>query len=64
MDSLPKTPSEKIQKNKLREDLLNHRTWDRLRAGIKLQEELARQQRRWNPSELGTQVCETARGIC
>lgn len=46
MDSLPKTPSEKIQKNKLREDLLNHRTWDRLRAGIKLQEELARQQRR------------------
>ena len=46
MDSLPKTPSEKIQKNMLRKDPLNERTWDRLRAGVKLRDEVARAQRR------------------
>jgi crotonobetaine/carnitine-CoA ligase len=30
LDELPKTPSEKIQKKKLREDGINGNTWDRL----------------------------------
>lgn len=42
-DALPKTPTEKIQKAKLRAAALGERTWDRVAAGCKLKEELRRQ---------------------
>lgn len=41
-DVLPKTPTEKIQKAKLREAAFGKNTWDRVAAGYKLAEELRR----------------------
>lgn len=40
MTSLPRTPTEKVQKQTLREHALNAATWDREKAGYKLKEEL------------------------
>jgi len=42
LDELPRTPTEKVQKNKLREAGISARTWDRVIAGYRLQEERAR----------------------
>jgi carnitine-CoA ligase len=39
---LPKTPTEKIQKAKLRDAAFNDNTWDRVAAGYKLKEEIRR----------------------
>jgi len=36
VESLPKTPNEKIQKSKLREAGLTAHTWDREKAGIEV----------------------------
>ena len=36
MDGLPKTPTQKIQKNLLREDGITSDTWDREAHGIKV----------------------------
>ena len=36
VESLPKTPNEKIQKNKLREAGITADTWDREKAGYKI----------------------------
>ncbi len=46
VDELPKTPNLKIQKQKLREAGVTPATWDRVRAGFKLDEERRREQRR------------------
>jgi len=43
---LPKTPNLKIQKQKLRDAGLTANTWDRVKAGFKLQEEIKREQRK------------------
>ncbi|MGD0076531.1 MAG: AMP-binding protein, partial [Candidatus Binataceae bacterium] len=43
---LPKTPNLKIQKQKLRDAGLTADTWDRVKAGFKLQEEIKREQRK------------------
>jgi len=43
---LPKTPNLKIQKQKLRDAGLTAGTWDRVKAGFKLQEEIKREQRK------------------
>lgn len=43
---LPKTPSNKIQKYRLRETGLSGATWDRVAAGYRLREELRRSQRK------------------
>jgi len=43
---LPKTPTEKVQKAKLRDAGINARTWDRVAAGYKLGEEIKRARRR------------------
>jgi crotonobetaine/carnitine-CoA ligase len=42
---LPKTPTEKVQKAKLRDDALNANTWDRVAAGYKLKDESKRKAR-------------------
>ncbi len=42
MAAFPQTPSEKIQKVKLREAGVNANTWDRVKSGVKLTEELKR----------------------
>ncbi|QIG54758.1 ATP-dependent acyl-CoA ligase [Altererythrobacter sp. BO-6] len=39
MDELPKTPTAKVQKAKLREDGVTDDTWDRERAGLRLKRE-------------------------
>jgi crotonobetaine/carnitine-CoA ligase len=36
VDDLPKTPTEKVRKQVLREDGVNENTWDMVKAGIKL----------------------------
>ncbi len=36
MDEIPKTPTQKIQKNKLRDRSLSTATWDREAAGYKV----------------------------
>jgi crotonobetaine/carnitine-CoA ligase len=36
MDEIPKTPTQKIQKNKLRDRGLSDATWDREAAGYKV----------------------------
>ncbi len=36
VESLPKTPSEKVQKGKLREAGITENTWDREKAGYKV----------------------------
>ncbi len=41
---LPKTPNLKVQKEKLRGAGLNPATWDRIKEGVKLEEELRREQ--------------------
>lgn len=46
---LPKTPSEKIQKAKLREAHSPNTSWDRVSAGYRLKEEIAREERRRKP---------------
>lgn len=46
MDAFPRTPSEKIQKNLLRDAGRNAATWDRVAAGILLHEEMKRAQAR------------------
>jgi crotonobetaine/carnitine-CoA ligase len=46
LGDLPRTPTEKVQKNKLREAGVTAQTWDREKAGYRLQEEIARAQRR------------------
>ena len=46
LDSLPKTPTEKIQKNKLREMGISATTWDRVKAGFKLQDEIERDRKK------------------
>lgn len=45
MAEFPRTPSEKIQKNLLRQRGLDGDTWDRLRAGVLLESEAARPRR-------------------
>ncbi|HMM77175.1 MAG TPA: AMP-binding protein [Gammaproteobacteria bacterium] len=45
MAEFPRTPSEKIQKNLLRERASNPATWDRVRAGVLLADEAARRHR-------------------
>ncbi|TNF67547.1 MAG: ATP-dependent acyl-CoA ligase [Gammaproteobacteria bacterium] len=42
LDSLPKTPTEKIQKAELRKDGVNAETWDREAAGVKIRAERLR----------------------
>ena len=37
MDDFPKTPNQKIEKYKLREKGLTAQTWDREKAGIKIE---------------------------
>ena len=37
MDDFPKTPNQKIEKYKLRDAGVNEATWDREKAGIKLE---------------------------
>jgi crotonobetaine/carnitine-CoA ligase len=44
--ALPKTPNLKIQKHRLREDGVTAATWDRVKEGFRLQEEIARQARK------------------
>ncbi len=46
MDGFPRTPSEKIQKNILRDAGNTAATWDRTTAGVVLQDELRRAERR------------------
>ena len=41
-ENLPKTPTEKIQKAKLRATAFNDNTWDRVTAGYELKEEIRR----------------------
>ena len=36
VDELPKTPTEKVRKQDLRETGVNENTWDMAKAGIKL----------------------------
>lgn len=43
LESLPKTPTEKIMKGKLREQDITPATWDRLAAGYKLKEEIRKE---------------------
>ena len=42
-EELPKTPNLKIQKKKLRDSGLSQATWDRVKEGVKLEEELKRE---------------------
>ncbi|MGQ0700599.1 MAG: AMP-binding protein [Panacagrimonas sp.] len=49
MDVFPRTPSEKIQKNLLRDAGFTPTTWDRVKAGVQLANELKRAERRRNP---------------
>ena len=42
MESFPRTPSEKIQKNLLREAAFTAATWDRISAGVQLTDEVKR----------------------
>jgi crotonobetaine/carnitine-CoA ligase len=44
--TLPKTPNLKIQKHRLREDGVTAATWDRVKEGFRLQEEIRRQARK------------------
>lgn len=46
LDNLPRTQSEKIQKGELRAAGVTDATWDRVKAGYQLKEELARKQKR------------------
>jgi len=46
MTELPKTPNLKIQKQKLRDAGLTANTWDRVKAGFKLEEEIKRERRK------------------
>ena len=46
MGALPRTPTEKVQKQVLRQNGLNANTWDREKAGYKLKEEIRRQRAR------------------
>jgi len=36
VDALPKTPTERVQKNKLRDEGITADTWDREEAGVKV----------------------------
>lgn len=45
-DSLPKTPTQKIQKGELRKSAFGGNTWDRVAKGVKLQEEIRRKERK------------------
>ncbi|MBI2964161.1 MAG: AMP-binding protein [Deltaproteobacteria bacterium] len=44
--ALPKTPNLKIQKHRLREDGVTAGTWDRVKEGFRLEEEILRQARK------------------
>ena len=46
LETLPKTPSEKIQKIELRKAGISAGTWDRTKAGYRLKEEVERDRRR------------------
>ena len=46
IDTMPKTPSEKIQKIELRKAGVTPQTWDRVQAGYRLKEEIERDRRR------------------
>lgn len=46
MDSFPRTPSEKIQKNLLRDAGITPQTWDRVAAGVQLRDEIRRNEQR------------------
>ncbi len=49
MPELPKTPNLKIQKQKLRDAGLTAATWDRVKAGFRLAEEIKREERKRQP---------------
>lgn len=46
MDGFPRTPSEKVQKNLLRDAGFSDATWDRVKAGVQLADELRRADRK------------------
>jgi crotonobetaine/carnitine-CoA ligase len=46
IDALPKTPTDKIQKHKLRDTGVNEKTWDRLEAGCLVEHERKRAERK------------------
>ena len=46
MDKFPRTPSEKIQKNLLRDAGFGPNCWDRIAAGVELQDEIRRNEKR------------------
>ncbi len=46
MDGFPKTPSEKIRKGVLREAGINANTWDRVKAGYQLRDDVAKKNRK------------------
>lgn len=46
LDTLPKTPTEKVQKNKLRDMGISANTWDRVKAGVKLKDEIERDRKK------------------
>lgn len=46
LNTMPKTPSEKVQKAELRKTGRNENTWDRVKAGFKLKEEIERDRRK------------------
>jgi crotonobetaine/carnitine-CoA ligase len=45
LPELPKTPSEKVRKHELRQQGVNPRTWDRLKAGCRIESELGKPMR-------------------
>lgn len=50
MDKFPRTPSEKIQKNLLRDAGFGPNCWDRIAAGVELQDEVRRNEKRQKKS--------------